>query len=369
MAKKLRIITGLILFAFVAMHLVNIAMGLSSVALMERAQPWLLGLWSNIVMGPILMIAFLVHMGLGLQAIYRRNTLQIKRNDLVQIVSSLILVPLLIPHFVGTYVVREFFDLPQYYPGTLMLFWYYEPAEGLRQVILLAATWIHGCIGLFIWLRLQPWWSKVSLLLSPLAVALPVFAMLGYVEGGKAVMSGAVEVVYAQPPEGGMSIDDILARLDEIKYWMIGLFLLVVALVLAARWWRLMGHDGATRVHYLGQPAYSADNGLTLLESATVNDIPHAALCGGRGRCGTCRVRVVKTSEELPQPTDDELFTLARIGAKDDVRLACQMKIAGGQLEVERLLPPHVKHGDLFRSHEKPEAPDGPTDGVAEATE
>ncbi|MEZ5809892.1 MAG: 2Fe-2S iron-sulfur cluster-binding protein [Rhizobiaceae bacterium] len=369
MIKKLRIITGLILFAFVAMHLVNIAMGLSSVALMERAQPWLLGIWSNVVVAPILMVAFLVHMGLGLQAVYRRNTLQIKRNDIVQIVSSLILVPLLIPHLVGTYVVREFFGLPQDYPGILMLFWYYEPAEGLRQVVLLAATWIHGCIGLFIWLRLQPWWSKVSLFLSPLAVALPVFAMLGYVEGGKAVMSGAVEVVYAQPPEGGMSLDEILVRLDQIKYWLIGLFLLIVVLVLVARWWRLMGHDGATRVHYVGQPAYTAENGLTLLESATVNDIPHAALCGGRGRCGTCRVRVVKTSEELASASDEELHTLARIGAAGDVRLACQLKVAGGHLEVERLLPPYLKHSELSRTHGGAEALRGRKDGALEAAE
>ncbi|MEX0347556.1 MAG: 2Fe-2S iron-sulfur cluster-binding protein [Rhizobiaceae bacterium] len=352
MAKRLRIITGLILFVFVAMHLTNIAMGLSSVALMEQMQPWLLGPWQNPLGGPLLFTALLIHMGLGFRAIYRRNTFNMTLNDIVQIVSSLILVPLMIPHLVGTVVARDFFDLPQDFPGVLLLFWFYQPAEGLRQVILLAATWIHGCIGLFIWLRLQPWWPRVSLFCYPLAVALPVLAMLGYVEGGKQVMSGEVEVVYAQPPEGGPTIDEIVASLGAIELWLVGIFLAITAVVLAARWWRLMGHDGATRIRYAGQPAYTSENGLTLLESATVNDIPHAALCGGRGRCGTCRVKIIGSSEQLPEPTDEELRTLRRIGADGDVRLACQMKVCGGQIDVARMLPPHVKPSDLYATGE-----------------
>lgn len=369
MAKRFRIITGLILFAFVAMHLANIAMGLSSVALMEQMQPWLLGPWQNPLGGPLLLISLIVHMALGFRAIYRRNTFNMTRNDIVQIVSSLILVPLMIPHIVGTVVVRNFFDLPQNFPGVLLLFWHYQPLEGLRQVILLAATWIHGCIGLFIWLRLQPWWRRVSLLCYPIAVALPVLAMLGYVEGGKQVMSGEVEVVYAQPPEGGPTIDEILADLNTIKFWLIGLFLAITAIVLAARWWRLMGHDGATRVHYAGQPSYTGENGLTLLESATVNDIPHAALCGGRGRCGTCRVKVIGSSEPLPDPTDEEQKTLKRIGAGDDVRLACQLKIFGGRIDVARMLPPHVKPTDLYVDGSTFAADRPVGDGALEAAE
>ena len=369
MAKRFRIITGLILFAFVAMHLANIAMGLSSVALMEQMQPWLLGPWQNPLGGPLLLISLIVHMALGFRAIYRRNTFNMTRNDIVQIVSSLILVPLMIPHIVGTVVVRNFFDLPQNFPGVLLLFWHYQPLEGLRQVILLAATWIHGCIGLFIWLRLQPWWRRVSLLCYPIAVALPVLAMLGYVEGGKQVMSGEVEVVYAQPPEGGPTIDEILADLNTIKFWLIGLFLAITAIVLAARWWRLMGHDGATRVHYAGQLSYTGENGLTLLESATVNDIPHAALCGGRGRCGTCRVKVIGSSEPLPDPTDEEQKTLKRIGAGDDVRLACQLKICGGRIDVARMLPPHVKPADLYVDGSTFAADRPVGDGTLEAAE
>ncbi len=369
MAKRLRIITGLILFAFVAMHLANIAMGLSSVALMEAMQPYLLGPWQNRLGGPLLLVALLIHMGLGFRAIYKRNTFNMSRNDIVQIVSSLILVPLMIPHIAGTFFAREMFGLPQDFPGVLLLFWFYQPVEGLRQVILLAATWIHGCIGLFIWLRLQPWWQRVSLVCYPVAVALPVLAMLGYVEGGKQVMSGEVEVVYAQPPEGGPTIDEILASLNAIEFWVIAVFLAVTAIVLAGRWWRLMGHDGATRIRYAGQPAYTSENGLTLLESATINDIPHAALCGGRGRCGTCRVKIIDASVSLPGATDEESKTLKRIGAEDDVRLACQLKICGGQIDVARILPPHVKPSDLY-ADEAVAANDQSSDGeVLEAAE
>ncbi len=369
MAKRLRIITGLILFAFLTMHLTNVALGLSSVALMEQARPWLLDIWANIVVGPVLLAALLIHMGLGLAAIYRRNTFNMTRNDIVQIVSSLILVPLMIPHVMGTAVAKEFFDLPQNFAGVLMLFWYYEPAEGLRQVLLLSAAWIHGCIGLFLWLRVQRWWPHVAYFSYPVAVALPVLAMLGYVEGGKQVMSGEVEVVYAMPPEGGPTIDEIVAQLHSMGNWLIVLFLLVTACVLVARMWRLMGNDGATRIRYAGLPAYTSENGLTLLESARTNEIPHASLCGGRGRCGTCRVRILGSSHPLPQPSEDEQRTLRRLGAGGDVRLACQLKIGGGRLEVARLLPPHVKPADVHYEGPVAQSDQNAGDGKLEAAE
>ena len=32
--------------------------------------------------------------------------------------------------------------------------------------------------------------------------------------------------------------------------------------------------------------------GLSVLEISRLNDVPHAHVCSGRGRCGTCRVRI-----------------------------------------------------------------------------
>jgi adenylate cyclase len=49
-------------------------------------------------------------------------------------------------------------------------------------------------------------------------------------------------------------------------------------------------------------------------------------MCGGRGRCSTCRIRVSAGLDALPPPNPAEANTLAAIGAAGDIRLACQVR-------------------------------------------
>ena len=68
--------------------------------------------------------------------------------------------------------------------------------------------------------------------------------------------------------------------------------------------------------------------------------IPHASVCGGRGRCSTCRVRIGGPDRaQLPPPSPDEQKVLARVGAPDNVRLACQLRPPPGRYRVTPLLP------------------------------
>jgi adenylate cyclase len=75
-----------------------------------------------------------------------------------------------------------------------------------------------------------------------------------------------------------------------------------------------------------------------VLEASRRNGIPHASVCGGRGRCSTCRVRVARASRDLPPPSAEEERVLHRIGAAPNVRLACQLRPAG-RVDVALLLP------------------------------
>ena len=85
---------------------------------------------------------------------------------------------------------------------------------------------------------------------------------------------------------------------------------------------------------------------MTLLELARENNVPHASVCRGRGRCGTCRVRVLDGSVTLPPPSDDEIKVLARWHAGPDERLACQLVPTGGALVVERVINPDYSNLD-----------------------
>jgi adenylate cyclase len=65
--------------------------------------------------------------------------------------------------------------------------------------------------------------------------------------------------------------------------------------------------------------------------------VPHAAICGGRARCSTCRVRIERGSGSLPPPVFPEIVTLGSIKAPPNVRLACQIR-PETNLVVTRLL-------------------------------
>jgi adenylate cyclase len=75
--------------------------------------------------------------------------------------------------------------------------------------------------------------------------------------------------------------------------------------------------------------------------------IPHAAVCGGRGRCSTCRIRINAGLETLPLATVEESKVLERIHAGERVRLACQVR-PNGDLDVTPLLPPTATPRDGF---------------------
>ena len=69
--------------------------------------------------------------------------------------------------------------------------------------------------------------------------------------------------------------------------------------------------------------------GTSVLEASRIAGIPHASVCGGRGRCSTCRVRVRAELHRLPPPSEEELRVLDRIGARPNIRLACQLRPRG----------------------------------------
>jgi adenylate cyclase len=82
-----------------------------------------------------------------------------------------------------------------------------------------------------------------------------------------------------------------------------------------------------------------------VLEASGLAGIPHASVCGGRGRCSTCRIRVRGEIHSIDPPAEDEMRVLHRIGATPNVRLACQLRPRGA-VEVTPLLPPFARAAD-----------------------
>jgi class 3 adenylate cyclase len=68
----------------------------------------------------------------------------------------------------------------------------------------------------------------------------------------------------------------------------------------------------------------SFDDASNLLELAIDSGVAIPHLCGGRGRCSTCRIRIVEGGNELADRTDLEAAMAAKLDFPDEIRLACQ---------------------------------------------
>ena len=221
------------------------------------------------------------------------------------------------------------------------------------QVAVLVIAWIHGCMGLYFWLRLKPAFGRAAPWLLALAVLVPVLALLGFAQGGRMILALAQDpawrAVALQPVHVGLP--DQVARLAAIRNGLLGTYAGLVAAVLAARGARTLAEikRGTIRLSYPDGRVVRVPRGTSVLEASRRNRIPHASVCGGRGRCSTCRIRVTDGSDGAPTPGRAERAVLERIAAGPGVRLACQFR-PETDLAVVPLLPPQprVRQADLL---------------------
>ena len=54
------------------------------------------------------------------------------------------------------------------------------------------------------------------------------------------------------------------------------------------------------KIEYPNKKFVMSGLGSTILETSQDNGIPHASICGGNGRCSTCRIKVISNLNELP---------------------------------------------------------------------
>lgn len=326
--QKLRLISGLLLFAFAATHFLNHALGLVSLELMHVAQELRTFVTRSLLGSIILLLALLVHIALGLYKTVHRRTARMPRWESAQIVSGIAIPFLLLPHIVNTRVAHTLFGVRDNYLYELTRLW---PASAWQQSTLLLLVWVHGCIGLHHWLRLSDRYRSVKPLLIVIAVAVPALALAGFVVAGQRtadIMSDAEALAALKLrtnwPDGLASA--------ALAQWRDAVRLVFGAIVLVAtfKWvsfWRSQ-RDAKARCHltYTGGPTVPFEPGLTLLEVSRTAGIPHASVCGGRARCTTCRVLIESGLDSLPPPEGVEAATLKAIDAPGNVRLACQVR-------------------------------------------
>src|SRR4029077_15563279 len=97
-ARRLRLVSGLVLLTYLATHFINHALGLVSLDAMEAGRVWFLALWRNPLGAVALYSAFLVHIAMALWAIYRRRTWRMPAWEATQLSLGLTIPVLLARH-------------------------------------------------------------------------------------------------------------------------------------------------------------------------------------------------------------------------------------------------------------------------------
>lgn len=344
MIRRLRLFSGLVMLTYVTMHLLNHAVGLVSLPAMEMVLTKVFLIWSNPPAQALLYGSFLVHYILALWALWERRTLRLQAGELTQVVLGFAVPLMLAHHVVATRISEDFFGTNiGYYTFILWVYFVRSPEQGVLQMVTLVVAWTHAMFGLHFWLRVRPWYARVHPAAVGVAMLVPVLSLLGAIEAGRQVAALAADPAWTREVFAHMQLPAPAAaqQLDLISTILSWFFAGMVAAVLLARLVRRLWQrrHGLVRIGYPDGRFIDVVRGTSVLEASRLAGIPHAHVCGGRGRCSTCRVRVRAEIGSIDPPNDAEQRVLRRIGAIANVRLACQLR-PRGTVDVTPLLPP-----------------------------
>lgn len=324
---RLRIASGLVLFVYALLHFVNIGLGMLSPAWMDTAQDWRQLVTRSLLGSIVIYAALSIHMALALVKLAQRGTLRMPLGEAAQLTLGVFIPVLLVAHLIHTRTAHEIYGVNDEMGYIMVLI--YDTADGWKQSLLLLVVWVHGCLGLHFWLRGKAWWRSALPTLIGLATLVPAFALAGFLVEGR-----RVRALWADPDERAAMIEQFnfpdqetfatLIGLTEQLRWVFGAVMALVALAYGIKYIRT--RKRSVTITYSAGPQITAPRGLTLLEMSRLRGVPHASLCGGRGRCTTCRVIVEEGAELLHPPSEAEARSLAAAGADSNMRLACQIK-------------------------------------------
>ena len=338
--QRSRTVSGVFLLLYAFLHFLNIAAGLISPEVMYQVQKFH-GLLTGHPPGQILLFsALLVHIGLALWQVASRRTLRMSLAQGLQLILGLVIPLQLIQHLVFTSYASNIHGLDDDMTSIILLMW--NSPEVWQQYLLLLVVWVHGCIGLHMWLRITSWWRPLLPYMIGLATLVPTLALAGLLTEGRRIWA-----LFSRPGNAPVIRDSFnwpdnagFARLFEIYNLSLWIFLILLGSAVATFYLRrIIRKRNSLQIRYENGTQITIEHGLTLLEISQLNGIPHTSLCGGKGRCTTCRIEVTKGLEGLPPPSTAEARTLKAIKARENVRLACQIR-PSTSLSIQRVYQP-----------------------------
>ena len=326
--RRARMYSGLVIFLYVTVHLVNHSMGLISLEVMEGLRQRVSAFNRNIVVSLTLYGALLVHTLLGFHHLLTRRSFKMSAKDWTQLVTSFALPLVLLPHMFASGYTPRFKDAQTSYKVVLdgML----EDGGIYFMGLFVIFVWVHGIIGITSMIKFHPVYQKYKNAFLVVSWLLPILAVLGAVTASKELATDIennkiiMEQVYAEANIGKELEAELMQTSDMLMvnylFILLGVILFVFVLHQVRKAFRKI------KITYPNGKEVRVAKGTSILEASREHRIGHVSMCGGRGRCSTCRVRVMSDIETLPPRNGIESIVAERLSLQDNVRLACQLR-------------------------------------------
>ena len=329
--RRLRTITGCFLFFYAVTHLLNHSLGLISLEVMELGRSIFLKFWRNQIIFYALYGALFIHFILGIYAIGRRRSFLLTRKEWIRNITAALIPFFLASHLSITLFGSRFLGLNDSYAFMILSTYLFDPVGYIGLSVMLILIWTHGSIGLIGLLEFRGIYLKYKLLLNSLIFGLPILALGGY-------FSACLELMLVKETQPH-NILEILARsnfnedVGQAIVWLsdVSQFIIYPSLVLSIIFFFLFRRliekkFNSIEVRYADGKISNVKKGTSLLEASHKAGLYHESVCGGRGRCTTCRVRVSSSLNALPKPNQIEQKVIERLNFDSSIRLACQLR-------------------------------------------
>ena len=106
-----------------------------------------------------------------------------------------------------------------------------------------------------------------------------------------------------------MSSEEIGHIMMPFAFQLIGAFFVSVMLSVIIRliWLQIEKRRSTIEVRYSDGAHIKVPSGTTILEASRLAGVSHASICGGNGRCSTCRTRILIGDDGITAPVGEEL--------------------------------------------------------------
>src|SRR5215471_16054189 len=127
--RQIRLVCGLVLFAYLISHFLNHALGNISTDALAAGVYYHTLFWRFLPVAVTLYAAAAIHAGLGLWALYQRREFRWKAIEPLQLVLGLSIPALIMAHVIGVRLSYTLFGHDKLYPQVLYGFWMGPPGR------------------------------------------------------------------------------------------------------------------------------------------------------------------------------------------------------------------------------------------------